>query len=123
MLEELKGLPVGVIGFEAVGTVEAEDYRDVLEPAIDSAARLGGIRLVYVMGERFEGYSSKAMWEDSKVGLGHVRSWERTALVSDSDWARHLVQGLGWMFPGKVRQYQLKELDDAIAWAGSPNAD
>jgi hypothetical protein len=34
MLEPIAGLPEGVIGFEAVGEVHAEDYASTLIPAI-----------------------------------------------------------------------------------------
>ena len=34
MFEPITGLPDGVIGFEAVGTIEAADYEGVLMPAI-----------------------------------------------------------------------------------------
>jgi hypothetical protein len=76
------------------------------------------IRLVYVFGDRFEGYSSGAAWEDTKLGLGNVRSWERTAIVSDHDWAEHLVNALGWLMPGKVRHFEAGAIPEAIAWAG-----
>ena len=41
MITELAGLPTGVIGFEATGKLRAEDYRDVLLPAIEKAAKAG----------------------------------------------------------------------------------
>ncbi len=92
MLEELNDLPAGVIGFEAVGTIHSDDYDAVLRPAVEATAAQGGIRMVYVFGDRFEGYSSGATWEDAKLGLGNARSWERTAIVSDHEWAEHLVK-------------------------------
>jgi hypothetical protein len=39
MITELKDLPEGVIGFEAEGKLRAEDYRDVLLPAIEGRVR------------------------------------------------------------------------------------
>ena len=35
MIKELSGLPTGVIGFEASGELKAEDYRDVILPALE----------------------------------------------------------------------------------------
>ena len=37
MIMELSGLPDGVVGFEASGKLAAEDYRDVVLPAIEKA--------------------------------------------------------------------------------------
>ena len=41
MIEELKDMPAGVIGFEASGKLAAEDYRDVVLPALERAAATG----------------------------------------------------------------------------------
>jgi hypothetical protein len=116
MLEPLSDLPDGVIGFEAVGEVHASDYESTLRPAVDAAAS-AGVRLVYVLGDRFEGYSGGATWEDTKLGLGHLRRWKRTALVSDVEWVQHVAVAFGWMMPGKFRRFPTDELSAAIAWA------
>ncbi|MGE5408106.1 MAG: STAS/SEC14 domain-containing protein, partial [Syntrophothermus sp.] len=77
MLELLPDLPDNVIGIEAVGEVGADDYRDVLIPATEAALGASDrIRLLYVLGERFEGVSVGAALEDLKLGLEHLRGWE-----------------------------------------------
>jgi hypothetical protein len=117
VIEPLANLPANVIGFEAIGEVEASDYRDVLVPAIDAAAEQGEVRLVYVLGDRFKSYSMGAGWLDAKLGLRHFGAWKRAALVSDHDWVQHLVTVFGWMVPGEVKRFSLAEQDEAIAWA------
>ena len=90
MFEPLEGLPEGVIGFRASGKIEASDYTDVLVPAIDKAAEAGGFHLVLVF-DSFDGYSAGTGWEDLKMGIHHLKHWERTALVTDIEWMTHLV--------------------------------
>ena len=46
MIKELNGLPTGVIEFEATGKLRAEDYRDVVLPALERAAAGGEVRFV-----------------------------------------------------------------------------
>jgi hypothetical protein len=46
MIKELNGLPTGVVGFEATGKLRAEDYRDVVLPALERAAAGGEVRFV-----------------------------------------------------------------------------
>ncbi len=41
MIKELTDVPAGVIGFEATGKLQAEDYRDVVLPALERAAATG----------------------------------------------------------------------------------
>ncbi len=75
MFEPMTGLPDGVIGFEAVGQVEATDYEDVLMPALARGAESGGVRLVLVLGDRFTGYSPGAMKEDAGL-VAHAKCME-----------------------------------------------
>ncbi len=122
MFRPLPDLPPGVIGFEAVGEVHADDYRDVLRPALDEAAATGGIRLVFVIGSEFGGYSAGVSWEDAKLALHHVSAWERTAIVSDVEWVRHMSGAFGWMVPGQMRAFPLVQREDAVRWVAGEEA-
>lgn len=114
MLQPLTDLPAGVIGFEAVGEVHADDYRTTLIPALEAVD--GPLRVVYVLGERFEGYSSGASWQDAKLGVEHHGHWHRAAIVTDIDWVRHLAGAFGWMVPGQFHVFHLADQADAVAW-------
>jgi len=116
MIEELSGVPAGVIGFEASGRIRAEDYRDVVLPALEHAAATGEVRFVIVMRD-FEGMSGGAVWQDLKVGIEHFRAWKRIALITDIAWMRDLTSLFGWMTPGEVKTFPLARRDEAIQWA------
>ena len=115
MISRLDGLPAGVIGFEATGKIDAADYRDVILPALEQAARTGDIRFLIVMRD-FDGISGGAVWQDLKIGIEHLRSWKRIALVTDIDWMSHLADLFGWMTPGETRTFPLEEQDQATRW-------
>lgn len=116
MMKELSDLPAGVIGFEASGKIRAEDYRDVVLPALERAAATGEVRFVIVMRD-FDGMSGGAVWQDLKVGFEHLRAWKRIALVTDITWMRDMTSLFGWMTPGEVKTFRLAELDEAVTWA------
>jgi SpoIIAA-like len=116
MIKALENLPEGVIGFETSGKLEAEDYRDVLIPAIEGAAAAGKVRVVVVIDD-FGGLSGGALWEDLKLASRHFRSLHRFALVTDSDWMRHFVAAFGWMIPGEIKYFPMAERTDAVQWA------
>ncbi len=119
MIVAIPDLPDGVLGFEASGEVTGEDYERVLIPAVEGALESHEkIRLLYLLGEGFEGYSAAAMWDDTKVGMEHLLSWERIAVVTDHDAYRRLVRGFGFLIPAQVRVFALDELDEARAWLG-----
>ena len=116
MITELTDLPDGVIGFEASGMLRAEDYRDVLLPAVERAGASGDLRVVIVI-PKFDGLTPGALWEDLKMGIDHLRGWKRIALVTDVEWMRQMTALFGWMTPGEVEHFPMSRRADAVAWA------
>lgn len=120
MINLLTDLPDGVVGIEAVGHVEADDYAQVVEPAVEAALEQSEkIRLLYVLGEKFDGYSAAASWEDAKLGVGHWSAWERIAVVTDRGWIRDGVKAFGWMFPGEVKVFPTVDQSAARDWVSA----
>jgi hypothetical protein len=115
MIKELSGMPTGVIGFEASGMLHAEDYRDVVLPALEQAALAGEVRFLIVMRE-FAGMTGGALWEDLRIGIEHLRAWKRIALVTDIEWMRQMTALFGWMTPGETRTFTMSQRDEALAW-------
>ena len=119
MLKTMTGLPEGVIGFEGDGELRADDYRNVLLPAVEAVIKRGEkVRIVLVF-ERFDGLSGGALWQDLKMGVEHLTSWKRIALVTDIDWMRRVTELFGWMTPGDLKHFPLAEREAAIAWAAA----
>lgn len=118
MITVLESTPGNVIGFRASGTIEAQDYRDVLLPAVERAATAGEIRIVVVF-EDFDELTGGAVLQDMKLGTNHLSAWKKTAFVSDIAWMQHLVALFGWMSPGEVRRFPLADLDEALTWAAA----
>jgi hypothetical protein len=117
MLQPLENLPAGVIGFEAVGELQASDYQDILLPAVRASWDRGeDVRIVLVF-ERFDGMSGGAAWQDLKMGVDHLTHWKRIALVTDLDWMITVASLFGWMTPGELRRFPLAEREQAVAWA------
>jgi hypothetical protein len=119
MIEPLPDLPDGVVGFEVVGEVVADDYTATLIPALEAAAATGEVNLVFVLGDRYDGYSAGAAWQDTKLGVRHHMHWNRIALVTDVGWITHVSTTLGFMVPGDFRSFPLADKDAAIAWAAA----
>lgn len=117
MLELIPGLPDDVIGIEAVGKVGAADYREVLDPAAAAAMEAHGkVRLLYLLGNRYEGYTAAAMWEDTKLGFHDVSAWDRLAVVTDHGVLRDAIKVFGWVIPAEVQTFAVAQLEDAKRW-------
>jgi hypothetical protein len=117
MIHVLEDLPANVIGIEASGQVTSDDYERVIFPAIDDKQREHDkVRLMYVLGPEFDGYSAGAVWEDSKLLFKHPSSWEKIAVVTDEDWIRRSLSVFGWMVPGEVKVFANGDTSQARDW-------
>ncbi|MCU7730958.1 STAS/SEC14 domain-containing protein [Actinoplanes sp. KI2] len=120
MIRVLDEMPDGVLGVEAVGKLRAEDYTEVLAPALAAAIEGGGkIRIVLLFAGAFEGMEPGAVWQDLKMGIRDWSAWERIALVTDHAWMRDGLRMFAWAVPGEVKAFGSSERDDAIAWAAA----
>jgi hypothetical protein len=118
MIELIEGLPDGVIGLEAVGEVESADYKTIAAPEIDRALEHHPkIRLIHVLDDRFTGYTAGGAWQDALLGLAHPRSFERIAVVTNSQSIRQLVNLAGWSIPGELRLFRNQDREQAQTWA------
>ena len=118
MIRVMSELPPGVLGFEARGKVTAQDYQTIMMPEINRAVSGGDrLRMVYHLGPEFKGFTVGAMFDDAIAGVGHVKSWERAAVVSDIDWIHKSFGFFNALMPMAMRLFPNSELDTAVAWA------
>lgn len=119
MIERIEEMPAQTIGLRASGKLSKEDYRAVLEPALEEGIKSSELRLVFQLTE-FDGLEAGAWIEDVKTGLGALvrdhSAWRRFALVTDIEWVAKAFRLFTWMTPGEVRIFDLSDLENAKAW-------
>ncbi|HPD94057.1 MAG: STAS/SEC14 domain-containing protein [Rhodobacter sp.] len=113
----LDGFPADTLAFEASGEIDHDAYTRELIPAIEARiAAEGKVKLLYVLGEDFAGYTLGAMVQDAKVGVEHLSKFARVAVVSDAGWIRNGVRMFAPLMPCPVRTFPRAELEAAKAW-------
>ena len=94
-----------------------KDYDDVLVPAVTAGLqRHEKLRLYYEITPQFSGIEAGAIWEDFRVGMGHLLRWERITVVTDIEWIRHTVNVFRFLLPGKVRVFAGSETSLTRKW-------
>jgi hypothetical protein len=106
-----------VVIASASGHVDAKDYVEVLIPAIEQVLATGNkVRLLYHLGSEFEGFTAGAMWEDSKLGLGHANAWTKIALVTDVVWLTTAAKLFRFTMTCPVQVFSNNDLPLAQSW-------
>jgi hypothetical protein len=117
VLRQMKDMPVGTIGFEAVGEVEDDDWEDTVEPVLRREIAEGRkLRLLYVLGPGTREVEGDAVKADTGFRARHASSFDRVAVVSDEDWVRPALRALSFLLPGKAKGFRVRHLADAKAW-------
>jgi SpoIIAA-like len=117
MIDKLDGFEGNVLGYACKGRVTRQDYETVLVPAVEQALKQHDkLRFYYQIGPGFSGIDPGAMWEDFKVGMGHLTHWERIAVVTDVDWIRHTFRAFSFVIPGVAKIFRVGEETKAREW-------
>jgi SpoIIAA-like len=120
VLALISGLPDGVDGLEARGTLTSSDYARVFAPLVERR-RHGGqrLRLLYQFGPAFNGFTLGALWADSRLGARYLPVLDGCAMVTDIDWIRDPGRSIANWMPCPVRVYDNEHRDDAARWLAS----
>ena len=117
MLKRMWDMPVGTVGFEAVGEVEDDDFERAVEPVLRGEIADGRkIRLLYLLGPGMREYEGDTLAEEMKFAARHPTSYERVAVVSDEDWLRPALRVLSVLVPGRLRAFPVAQLAAAREW-------
>ena len=122
MIELVTDLPEDVIGVRLSGKVDANEYKNVIDPAIEAARAKSGKVNALVILEPSVDYTLGASWQDMKLGMSHPFSWNRVAVLADDmHWTR-LVPVLSVIMPGEFKRFRLDEEKAAKDWVAGPSA-
>jgi hypothetical protein len=117
MIEHLSNFPDDVRAFVCKGRVTKADYNSVLVPAVVKALeKQKRVRLYHETAADFSGIDPGAMWEDFKVGMGHLTRWERVAVVTDVEWIKQTMRFFCFLMPGAMKSFPTSEAAQARAW-------
>ncbi len=117
MIEHLAGFPEDVLAFVYKGNVTKADYDAVLVPAVVKALETQKKLRVYCeLKSDFSGLDAGAVWEDLKVGIGHLTRWERVAVVTDIGWIEQMTRLFSFLMPCPVRSFPTSAAGEARVW-------
>jgi hypothetical protein len=120
VIELLKDFPDNVAAFAFHGHVTKTDYGTVLIPDFeDKLRRHNKLRIYFEIAPDFAGFEPGAVWEDTKFDFSHFFDWERCALVTDVEWAKHVAkfsEFFNFLWPGEYRAFPEAEASEAREW-------
>ncbi|WP_372931917.1 STAS/SEC14 domain-containing protein [Shewanella putrefaciens] len=103
------------VAFKAIGTLTHQDYERMV-PVLESA--LAGVKdpdiFALVDVTELDGLELQAAWDDIKLGVKHIRHFEKIAIVGKTTLQEVLAKLANWFTPAEVRFFV--DNGDAVAW-------
>ena len=120
MVELIDDVAGGVATFRITGEVRADDYHDVIEPALDDAIEAdedGLLRIIFDLdGPDIPEYTSGGLLEDAQAEFRHWNRFHRLAVLSDNRLLERLAPVASAMVPGAVKVFATGDDDAATEW-------
>lgn len=123
MLRILSDFPDNVVAVVASGEVTGQEFRDVLVPAVESRLKTHDkLNFYYQFDPDFSSMRAEAMWEDTKLDIGHWREWDRIAVITDVGWVRKGARLAVMLLRRPVRVFANAEAEAAREWVTEGDA-
>lgn len=105
------------IGFHATWIISGEDYENVIFTNMEEYLKNNEkINILYYIDKDFKKYDIKAMFDDAKFGFSFWNKFDHIAIVTDVSWVKEGIHLFKFTFPGEVKLFDEKDLDDAKKW-------
>jgi hypothetical protein len=117
MIEVMSESQGNAIGLKFSGKITTQEYEGTLIPRLEAIFKEHGkARLMYVVGDDFQGAEAGAMWDDTKLGVKHRNDFEKLALVGGPKWMEWLTKLCAKFISGETKTFPLEQLKDAWVW-------
>ncbi len=111
-------LPVNdkdILAFKATGKLADTDYKQFL-PIMEEMIRQTGLVSLYIELQDFEGWETKAAWDDLHFGLQHDRDFKRIAIIGDKPLEHAAIGFVNFFTHSEIRFFDKSESDTAWNW-------
>ncbi len=117
MINLMENLPPHVIGLHISGKVDKDDYKKVLEPAIENQEKaFKNLNCLIYYDTELQNFSLSALLEDLKTDFKYLDKWKKVALVTKKDYLQKVTDVLSGILPGELKGFPPEELEQAKVW-------
>jgi len=115
MFERMADSSGNIVGYKAIGTLTASDYKK-LEPEVRTLVeKQGHIRMLFDMSE-FKWEKAEAWISDLKFGSEFHDKIDKMAIVGDKNWEKWMTHLAKHLYAHDAKFFKSAETDKAWSW-------
>ena len=99
------------------GKITNEDYKKRLIPALEKEIKAKTPLSIICDLSKMDSFEGKAIWDDYKFGMDHIKDFGHVATVGDQWWMVPVVKASGLFFPKmKIKHFKSGQYKEALKW-------
>lgn len=117
MIQILPSIPKNIAAFRATGKVTKDDYQQVMVPRVNELVNsYGELNFFFVIDTELKDFTLGAWFQDALLGLRHLASWKRAAIIIDNPAAIRFTDAFSILAPGEFRGFSKDQYSEALEW-------
>ncbi|MCH5597027.1 SpoIIAA family protein [Niabella ginsengisoli] len=117
MIDKIDKVPDNIMAFSASGTIDANDFTNILIPAIKNYMKdHKDLNYMLVLDNDLSNFSvtwwMKSLW----VAIRDMTTWNRSVIISNLDKLKNFTNESCKELPGELRVYPKEQIEEAIRW-------
>jgi len=120
MIKQETGMPQNIVAFRASGEVTAQDFKEVVLPAIaDLVSKIDEINFILILDTSPEDFTFGAWLQDAWAGIRDLTKWNRAAIVTENEMVEKITPVFSAFMIGTFKTYSHTQMNEAINWVSS----
>jgi len=120
MIKQETGMPQNIVAFRAWGEVTAQDFKEVVLPAIaDLVSKIDEINFILILDTSPADFTIGAWLQDAWAGIRDLTKWNRAAIVTGNEMVEKITPVFSALMIGTFKTYSHTQMNEAINWVSS----
>ena len=104
-----------LIELRVEGKITHDDFKACVPPLEAMIERHGKIKILEVIIS-FTGYELKALWDELKFDVKHMKHFSHCAVATDKKWVKDLAKWVAPVTGMEIKVYPLEQIEEAREW-------
>ncbi|MGN7785839.1 STAS/SEC14 domain-containing protein [Niabella sp. 22666] len=120
MISIIDDVPGHVIAFRATGTVSADDFKDILLPAVEKHLEVfSDLNYMLVIDTDLSNFTIGSWIQNVSLGLQQLKNWRKAAIICDVKFVKVVTDTIFKVMPGEFKVYEHERYDEALVWVSN----
>lgn len=122
MIVEIANEGKKFVGFKAIGSVNADDFKSVVIPTVEAfVEKHETLNYLLQIDTELSNFTVGAWLQDAILGIKVFSKWNRAAIVTDTEGIKTFTELFSKIMIGEFKCFKHDEMEVAVNWVSEKN--